>query len=494
MKGFVPMLRHFTEAFCWFHIVILPLQMKTANESHNFIKITILAMIFLACLPSLAQEGGIPALPPPSAARLTPEVLAVKKAIPWVVNIGTNEQIIQVNDPFAPFFMEFFNQRQNFRATTQYSPIGSGVIVDPHGLILTNEHVVRRAPQIEVRLWDGSAYPAQIVGFDTLNDLCLLQLTGDYDGHPLAYADFAYANDLMLGESVIAIGNPFGLEHSVSRGVISAFDRSFREADVSFDDIIQIDAAINPGNSGGPLINLDGQLIGINLAIRADAQGIGFAVPLARIERFLSYWLTPAHFSDHYLGLEGPVTSFTTEGVVLPGVLEGSPLEQAGVVGGTVISAVNDIPVKRPIDFGRALWRLQPDESLVLTDGEGKEYKLQSAKMPPQLLIETRLGLRVKELTPAIRKSMGIPEDVTGLIVSEVISDPAFSNQSAQWHEIIKRGDIIAQIDHQDITSVQELADALGQSRSGSVMQLGFYSFSLNRRQIAPLETNARLN
>ncbi len=435
-----------------------------------------------------------PALPPPSAARLTPEVLAVKKALPWVVNIGTNEQIIQVNDPFAPFFMEFFSQRRNFRTTTQYSPIGSGVIVDPHGLILTNEHVVRRAPQIEVRLWDGTAYPAQIVGFDTLNDLCLLQLTGDYDGHPLAYADFAHANDLMLGESVIAIGNPFGLEHSVSRGVISAFDRSFEEGDVAFDDIIQIDAAINPGNSGGPLINLDGQLIGINLAIKADAQGIGFAIPLARIERFLSFWLTPAHFSDHYLGLNGPITAFTTNGIILPDVLPDSPLSKAGLQAGDIITAVNGAQVRRPIDFGRALWIHDPTAAITFTTADEKDHQVQPAMMPEQLLIETRLGLRLQELTPAVRKAMGVPEDLEGVMVSEVISDPAFSNQGAQWHEIIKRGDIIAQVNHQDITSAQELADALAQTRSGSLLQLGFYSISLNRRQIAPLETNARLN
>lgn len=441
-----------------------------------------------------AQELAAPALPPPSAARLTPEVLAVKKALPWVVNIGTNEQIIQVNDPFAPFFMEFFNQRRNFRTTTQYSPIGSGVIVDPHGLILTNEHVVRRAPQIEVRLWDGTAYPAQIVGFDTLNDLCLLQLTGDYDGHPLAYADFAHANDLMLGESVIAIGNPFGLEHSVSRGVISAFDRSFEEADVAFDDIIQIDAAINPGNSGGPLINLDGQLIGINLAIRADAQGIGFAIPLARIERFLSYWLTPAHFSDHYLGLKGPVTSCTSQGVVLPEILPESPLANAGLAGGTVVTAVNGTAVRRPIDLGRALWTIDPKQDITLTTADGQTHAVQPATMPPELLVETRLGLRLQELTPAVRKAMGVPADLEGVMVKEVVSDPAFSNQGAQWHEVIKRGDIIVQINRQDIASAADIAAALADTRSGSVLQLGFLSVSLNRRQLAPLETNARLN
>ena len=464
------------------------------TNSYKFLKITILSMIFGAFLPTFAQDTDIPALPPPSAARLTPEVLAVKKALPWVVNIGTNEQIIQVNDPFAPFFMEFFSQRRSFRTTTQYSPIGSGVIVDPHGLILTNEHVVRRAPQIEVRLWDGTAYPAQIVGFDTLNDLCLLQLAGDYDGHPLAYADFAHANDLMLGESVIAIGNPFGLEHSVSRGVISAFDRSFEEGDVAFDDIIQIDAAINPGNSGGPLINLDGQLIGINLAIKADAQGIGFAIPLARIERFLSYWLTPAHFSDRYIGLGGPMTSFTTEGVTLPEITADSPLANAGFQAGTVIKAVNGTPVHRPIDFGRILWTLDTTQPITFTTTDGQDHAVQPVTMPESLLIETRLGLRLQELTPAVRKAMGIPSDLEGVLVREVVSDPAFSNQGAQWHEIIKRGDIIVQINHQDITSIQELAAALAQTRSGNVLQLGFYSISLNRRQIAPLETNARLN
>ncbi|NLZ64473.1 MAG: trypsin-like serine protease, partial [Lentisphaerae bacterium] len=169
--------------------------------------------------------------------------------------------------------------------------------------MLTNFHVVQRAGNVEVRLYNGKSYPAVLVGYDQPNDLCLLRLQGDFQGeNALAAASFAQSGDLLLGETVISIGNPFGLEHSVSLGVLSAFNRNFSEGEISFSDIIQTDAAINPGNSGGPLVNLDGDLIGINLAIRQDAQGIGFAIPLSRIELFLSYWLRPSHFANAYFG------------------------------------------------------------------------------------------------------------------------------------------------------------------------------------------------
>jgi len=428
-------------------------------------------------------------IPPPSAARLTPAVAAVKKALPWVVNIGTTEQIVQIDDPFDLFFNQFFNYRGELRTMTQYSPLGSGVIVDASGLVLTNSHVVQRANQIEVRLWNGHSYPARIAGYDIPNDLCLLQLEGDFAGEALAAAEFAHADDLLLGESVITIGNPFGLEHSVSQGVLSAFNRSFEEDGITFADIIQTDAAINPGNSGGPLINLDGQLIGINLAIRADAQGIGFAIPLARIERFLAYWLRPEHFTRGYIGMPLEEAPLTVEGgVQLPKLDDDAPLAKAGLKEGDVIAAINGAPVTRQFDFSRAIFHAKPDDELLFTDSQGSEHRVRVGKMPGKLLITSRLGLKLEELTKKARKAMDLPDNWYGLVISEVDADPFYAMQDAGWRRILKRGDIVVQINRQDVKSLEEASKILEEFPQGKKLTLGILSTGLNNRNYLPVE------
>lgn len=419
----------------------------------------------------------------PSPQRLTPAVRAVKKALPWVVNIGTRQEIIQVNDPFNLFFTEFFGRARGITKTMQYSPLGSGVIVDSRGLVLTNSHVVRRAPQIEVRLWDGTAYPARVIGYDTPNDLCLLMLEGDFQSKPLVPADFAQSDDLLLGESVIAIGNPFGLEHSVSQGVLSAFNRSLTEDDVAFDDIIQTDAAINPGNSGGPLVNLDGQLIGINLAIRSDAQGICFAIPLARIEKFLSYWLKPSHFSDGYAGIQpdAALSRARDGGVVVPPLVEDGPMAKAGIREKMVITAVDGHAVTRPIELSRMLWQLKTGQKATVTTSDGTDYHIIVAPMPQKMLFETRLGLRLQELTAPVRRAMMVPDEINGLMVSEVVSEPFFAIQNARWRQVVKRGDIIAQFNKHNIATPDQLAEQLSGTHAGSRCQMGIYSVGINR-------------
>lgn len=459
--------------------------MNDCRTTSTSVTAVIAVTLFLSIFNARAAEN-VP--PQPSAARLTPAVCAVRQALPWVVNIGTNQEIIQVNDPFNLFFTEFFGRARGITKTMQYSPLGSGVIVDPHGLVLTNSHVVKRAPQIEVRLWDGTAFPATVIGYDAPNDLCLLQLQGDFSQKPLVPADFARSGDLLLGESVIAIGNPFGLEHSVSQGVISAFNRSFTEDDISFDDIIQTDAAINPGNSGGPLVNLDGQLIGMNLAIRSDAQGICFAIPLARIEQFLSYWLKPSHFSGGYIGLapDAPLERADDGGVILPGIVPDSPADKAGLRRGMTVTAINGQPVSRPIELSRPLWRLSPGEKVQLT-ADGRNFDIIVNALPRELLIETRLGLRVEPLTARLRQVLGLPEQMHGVVVTEIINEPFFAIQNARWRQIIKRGDIIASFNKQKITDSAELSAQLEKTRSGDRCQLGVFSINPNRRNYVPL-------
>lgn len=438
---------------------------------HKVLIITLLSIFFV----TFAKGAPIPA---PSAERMTPTVKAVRKALPWVVSIGTTQQIIQVNDPFSLFFTDFFSQPR--RVFTHFSPLGSGVIVDPRGLVLTNYHVVRRAPSIEVQLWDGTSLKASVIGYDVASDLCLLQLAGDLP--ELTAAEFAVTGDLYLGETVIAIGNPFGLGQSVSTGVISALNRSFQEGDVDFKDLLQTDAAINPGNSGGPLVNLDGRLVGINQAIRADAQGIGFAIPLAHIEEFLSYWLKPEHFSDAFLGIaaDALVTSPAEEtGVLLPAVLPESPLAQGGLKEGDRVIAVNGHPVTCPLDFGRALWTLHAGDALALETPSGT-HAVTVGTQDDVMLIRTRLGISLEPLTPALRTALRLRPDQQGLVISEVQDEAPGSIQGAQWRQVLRRGDIVLQFAEQEYPTLAQLGESLRESHAGEFRYAVFYAGSMN--------------
>lgn len=431
--------------------------------------------VFLfAVLFSLSSLVAAPLPPEPSARRMTPTVQAVRKALPWVVSIGTTQQIIQVNDPFSLFFTDFFCQPN--RVLTQYSPLGSGVILDASGLVVTNYHVVRRASSIQVQLWDGTSLVARMVGYDIPNDLCLLQLEGVEK--PLAPAEFAAVQDLYLGETVIAIGNPFGLGQSVSTGVLSALNRSFREGDVAFEELLQTDAAINPGNSGGPLVNLDGQVVGINQAIRADAQGIGFAIPLSHIEGFLSYWLKPSHFSDAYLGVD-PAAILDDgdgqEGLPLPELLPGSPLQKAGLAQGDRILAVNGKPVRRALDWGRETWSVRAGESLTLETSRGSRTVV-AEPMPDELLVRTRLGLEVTDLTDALDSALGLPQGERGAVITRILPDVPGGAQAAQWRQLLRRGDIVLKFADQESPAMADLARLLRDASAGQQQYVVFYS------------------
>ncbi len=405
-----------------------------------------------------------PQPPPPSEARMTPTVRAVRKALPWVVSIGTTQQILQVNDPFSLFFTDFF-QRPS-RVLTQFAPLGSGVVIDARGLVVTNYHVVRRASSLQIQLWDGTAAGAEVVGYDVENDLCLLRLKGT--DLSLAPAHFAASEDLYLGETVIAIGNPFGLGQSVSTGVLSALNRSFREGDVNFEELLQTDAAINPGNSGGPLVNLDGDLAGINQAIRADAQGIGFAIPLSHIERFLSYWLKPSHFADAWLGLppDAVLEADDQPGIPVPEVLPGSPLAQAGVCPGDRVLAVNGEKTLRPVDLGRAIWGLKSGDVATLETSRGT-VEVTLEPLPEDLLLKTRLGLELCELNDALRHALGLSHGETGMVISQVLPEAPWGVHAAQWRQVLRRGDIVLQCGDKESPTKADLVRMLRGSAAG---------------------------
>ena len=225
-----------------------------------------------------------------SPIRRTPVVEAVKRVSPAVVNISTETIVARQTSPFPafrdPLFEEFFHDFFEPRVERyKQTSLGSGVVIRPDGYILTNQHVVLRGSQIKVTLADDRDFEAQLVGADSDSDLAVLKVKTDTS---LPYINMGDSDDLMIGETVIAIGNPFGLSHTVTTGVVSALGRSLKTGEQTYYDFIQTDASINPGNSGGPLLNLSGDLIGINTAIYQKAQGIGFAIPINRARRIVT--------------------------------------------------------------------------------------------------------------------------------------------------------------------------------------------------------------
>jgi len=398
----------------------------------------------------------------PKGVRCTPVVKAVHKVISSVINISTERLVPIKSDAFQDYYREYYGSHYY----KQLIPLGSGVIIDSNGLILTNYHVVNRASVIHVYLWNGMTARVSIVAFDSTNDLVLLKINDEdmkrlYE--PLQVIDFGVPSDLFLGESVITIGNPFGLGHSVATGVLSAKNRSFQVSrGVVFSDILQTDAAINPGNSGGPLINLDGQLIGLNLAIRRNSEGIGFAIPLSRLEAVLAKWLLPSRFSIAICGFT-PKT-ILADGkvqVVTQDVIKNSPADLAGLKPGDQILEINGRGVERAIDISRILWKLKVNSSLKLKIKGKDDVIVKVGKMSVEQLVWQRLGVKVLEFSPALKKAKGFPEHIPGVIIQELNQDCELNGKK------VLRGDVITRIGTTKITSVNDIYTALKNTQAG---------------------------
>ena len=311
--------------------------------------------------------------------RETPVVRAVRKVSPAVVNINT-EYTAQAS-PFGkldPFFDLFFKDFMEPLPKSQYkgTSLGSGVIIDgKRGLILTNAHVISKGGIIKVILNDAREFQAKVVGADPDTDLAILRISSP---SPLPALEMGNSDDLMIGETIFAIGNPFGFSNTVTTGVISAIGRSIRSDQLVFHDFIQTDASINPGNSGGPLLNIKGELIGINTAIYAKAQGIGFAIPISKAKKIVAELIRHGEMTDRYaapgtisedlgwklLGVR--VNDSDAEGVMIKEIRTDSYLAQVGARPGDVIRQVDEFGVSTVKDFETALYRYRQKSSLVL--------------------------------------------------------------------------------------------------------------------------------
>jgi serine protease Do len=392
-------------------------------------------------------------LPIVTAAEPDPVVAAVQKALPTVVNIST-EQIVERygRDPFEEFFRPFLGPRRQGILS-----LGSGVVVDSDGWIVTNHHVVRRASKITVTMADGAAYEARFVSGDERNDLALLKIDPK---QPLPFLELDSDGEPLLGETVLAIGNPFGFDHTVTKGIISAKNRKFPPEDPKFDDILQTDAAINPGNSGGPLINTRGELVGINTAILSQAEGIGFAIPAKRVAGLLATWFTPEKRARLWLGLR-----FARENdkLVIAEVQPGSPADKAGLKPGAALTTVDDQRFTDVLQLQRYLMHKKPGDEVRFGRAVVKLAAL--PKVSAAELLQSKFGISVQLLTEDLADALGI-SSAQGLLISDVQRGGPGAAAG------LRRGTIITHWAGEEIESLDRLAEQLADLKSGDTVSL----------------------
>jgi Do/DeqQ family serine protease len=354
-------------------------------------------------------------------------VIAVEEVSPAVVNISTvvQERVGPIfpfsrDDFFRDFFPDFFT-----REYTRTS-LGSGVIIDGgKGYIITNHHVVARATEIKVITADQKDYKGRVLGSDPRSDLAVLQIDVR---RKLPEIRMGNSDDMMIGETVIAIGNPFGLSHTVTTGVVSALNRSVRTEERIYRHFIQTDASINPGNSGGPLLNIEGDLIGINTAIYQKAQGIGFAIPINKAKRIVRELIREGRVRFPWLGVE--LQELTEElrghfnlaeegrGVLINDVTDGSPALKAGLKRGDIILSLEGIPILSFSDYRDALGEYTAGDPLKLKIfRKGKELTVSVRPSPFPLdyakeLFYRRVGIELDQVDKSTPKKYGLKEGV----------------------------------------------------------------------------------
>ncbi len=365
--------------------------------------------------------------------RRTATVEVVERVGPSVVNI-TTEQIVRSPNPFGsgfndPFFDRFFSdffERGRPRNRTRQS-LGSGVLIDAEGHVITNEHVVARASRIRVSLADGREFEAQLVGADPNNDLAVLRIESE---DTLPWVRPGSSDDLMVGEPVIAIGNPFGLSNTVTTGVISARNRSVNTGGRIFHGFLQTDASINPGNSGGPLLNAHGDLIGVNTAIYGNAEGIGFAIPIGVAMRVVDELIAHGEVPPVWLGLHFQDLDPTlaealdlppeTRGVLVSRVHDRSPARKARIRRSDVLTRVDGHPVGSAREFFQYLVRSTPGQVLeleLLRGREPRQARVVAEEIPERLVEDLVRGLLGLRLEPAA--------EGPGFVVEEVVASSA---------------------------------------------------------------------
>lgn len=430
--------------------------MRSRAKTIGFVYLVLLA--FLTSPPVIAQYN-----------RRTPVVEAVEKVSPSVVNISTERIVRQralrpgIGLFWSPFQDPFWERY--YRAES----VGSGVIVDPRGYVVTNEHVIRQASKIIIALLDGSEYEAELIGTDNRNDIAVLKIIVPEDeNRSFSHIPFGRSDDLMIGETVIAIGNPQGFRHTVTTGVISALERRIFVDNRDYPGLIQTDAAINPGNSGGPLVNINSELIGINMAM-ANAENIGFAVPAQRVKRIFDQFIHGTISLIDLMGVEAEnipprVASMlgmeNTDGILITTIIEGGYGEQTGLQPGDVILEMGGRKVSSFSDFNRFLTEHDQKQNLSIKIFRDRKEKDLTIAVRPRFVDLTNenmtrpwFGIVAVGITNTLAQSMNVELDEGVLIYSVENGSPAAVAG-------LRPGDILQSIGRKRISSIGDFRQA----------------------------------
>ncbi|HTU02524.1 MAG TPA: DegQ family serine endoprotease [Candidatus Sulfotelmatobacter sp.] len=469
----------------------------TPTRCRRAVLLSVGALTFLLTVPPVA----LPATPEARTAlqALQDAFVSVAQAVkPAVVNIATTQRPKRSEGrrtpqppstprgPFRDFFGEdFFERFFGEQAPRERHSLGSGVIVDSRGYILTNNHVIEQADQIEVRLSDRRKFQATVIGRDPKTDLAVIKIDAAGD---LPVAKLGQSARIRIGEWAIAIGNPFGLDQTVTVGVISAVGRS----DVgitTYEDFIQTDASINPGNSGGPLVNLEGEVIGINTAIVAAGQGIGFAIPVDMAKQISERLIGQGRVVRAWLGVG--IQELTDElaaqfgvrpedGVLVGNVMKDSPAERAGLKTGDILQEFDGVAITNVHQLQREvaqratnstvkirLLRERQPLTVSVVLGEQPSEMAETPGAPPTPAEPAqRYGFSVQDLTPELRTQLNLAPGATGVVVAGVEEDSPAARAG------VRAGDLITQANREPIASAADVTRVLTRLRSGGNLLL----------------------
>jgi serine protease Do len=444
----------------------------------------------------------------PVGASLAPLIERIR---PSVVNISTTTEAKQPQparrpqrrggDDFDDFFDRYFGGRPGPQPDAPDSlrgaSLGSGFILNAEGFVLTNNHVVKDATDIRVRLADGREYGAKVIGRDALTDVALLQLQNVPKDLPPAVV-LGDSDVLRQGDFVIAMGTPFGLRDTATLGIVSAKHRAGINPGGTYDDFIQTDAAINPGNSGGPLFNLRGEVVGINTAIVSPqiGQGIGFAVPISLAKALLPQLRERGKVTRGFVGvqvsdltpelLQGFNLKGGTKGALIQAIVPKSPAEKAGLKPGDVITHLNGKPVETSGALTRGVALVAPGQTaelVIVRNGEQKQFTVKAAMRPEDENAVARgelpdpdagaakeppsakLGLSLQPMTPQLQSELALDSD-EGLVVTSVVPDGPADRAN------LRRGDVILEVNRQPVHKVEEVKAIIAKLKENDLVLL----------------------